>query len=312
MKKAKHPLSKKNRRDITFYVIFIALPVLQFCIFYIFVNFRSFLYAFQSYQGAEGVFVGFQNFIDLFNEIKETPIFFGNMLRNSLIALACELFIGMPLGLIFSYYIYKKRLLSGLFRSILFLPTIISAAALAILFKYFMDRFLPEFIRLVSGNDFSAAFLTDEQYQFGSIIFYAIFIGFGTSSILYTNAMSNVPISIIEAAQIDGANPFVEFIKIILPMIFPTVSVFIITKVAALFSNQMQQFPLFGTQNLLAPNNYVFGFWLYKSTILASASSHFLNDLPRLATFGLIFSIISIPITFLIRFGLNRIEKRFR
>ena len=59
-----------KRREMLFYILMIALPVLQFCIFYIGVNFNSILLAFQTYdrEGNTFRFAGFENFVFQFRE----------------------------------------------------------------------------------------------------------------------------------------------------------------------------------------------------------------------------------------------------
>ena len=103
-------MHKKTKRLI-FYIAVVALPVLQFVIFYLYVNFNSIILAFQKYVppatgevGFRKVFANFDNFEVAFS----TLVNGWNMIANSLRMIACELFIGLPLALLFSFYIYKK------------------------------------------------------------------------------------------------------------------------------------------------------------------------------------------------------------
>ena len=67
--------------------------------------------------------------INIGNFIKALDMFSKKsfMLSNSAILFATTTFFGMTLSLIFSFYIYKKFLFSGLFKTVLFLPQIISS-----------------------------------------------------------------------------------------------------------------------------------------------------------------------------------------
>ena len=98
---------RKKRLKLAFYLGLIALPMLQYIIFYIYVNINSFVLAFQTvdlYGNVE--FVGFDNFkqaiVDLFTEVR-----FAYIAGNSMKIYVATLFVGLPMAYIFSYYIYR-------------------------------------------------------------------------------------------------------------------------------------------------------------------------------------------------------------
>ena len=94
--KKRKGMSRTSKRLI-FSLLMVALPVSQFLIFYVYVNFNSILMSFQEYSpNLEGLgyivkFAGFENFADaaavLFSE------YGANMVKNSLILYACNLII---------------------------------------------------------------------------------------------------------------------------------------------------------------------------------------------------------------------------
>ena len=141
MEKEKRKLfSTRKSKRLIFYVCMLAIPILQFSIFWIYGNFSSFLLAFQNYEtnfnglGYNITFAGLDNFK------YAAEILFGNvggeMIKNSLILYLCNLIVVTFLALAFSYYIAKKRFCSGLFRVLLYLPHIVSALVLAVLYRY--------------------------------------------------------------------------------------------------------------------------------------------------------------------------------
>ena len=92
------------------------------------------------------------------------------MFRNSLITICSSLFIGIPVGLAFSYFMYKKAPLHKLFRITLFLPTIISSVVLTLVFRAFVEKFIPGLYGSPIG------FLSkDAKTQFITLILYNIF-----------------------------------------------------------------------------------------------------------------------------------------
>ena len=121
---------KMGRGKTIFYWSILAFPLLQFIIFYVGVNLNSFALAFQKfdYSGNGYTFVGFenlfQNFLDVFKEFQEAK-YLQTAVWNSVLVFILGLVIGLSLGLLFSYYIYKKCALSKFYKTILFLPYIL-------------------------------------------------------------------------------------------------------------------------------------------------------------------------------------------
>lgn len=302
IKKSKSGMQSRKRRDIIFYTLLMAFPVVQFLIFYIVVNVNSFALAFREYDKSAGEFywAGFNNFQAIFNKFELDPTFLG-ALKNSLTLLAWQLVVGVPLSLLFSFYIYKKMYASEFFRVILFLPSILSAVVMVTLYKYSMDIFLPGVVNKLFALD-AQPFLSNPEKQFGLLVFYSIWLSFGSSTLLYSGTMSGIDASIVEAAELDGANPLQEFIFITLPMIYSTIIVFIVVAIAGVFTNQMNLYSFFVDKAEYSV--YTIGYYLYKNTAHATGE----GDYPQLAAFGLLGSCIVIPLTLVLRWLLNKFD----
>ena len=144
--KKKKRLLNRRQKQLIFYICIIALPIIQFCIFYIGVNLNSILLAFKKFDVETGgyVFDGFSNFKKIFSDWNNTPIL-KVALKNSLILYVVTL-LCMCISTLFSYYIFKKRTFAGLYKIVLFLPNIISSLILALIYMYFTERAVPEFV----------------------------------------------------------------------------------------------------------------------------------------------------------------------
>ena len=108
---AKKNIRDKRKQDLIFYVVMLAIPMLQFAIFYIGVNFNSFLMSFQKFDEAskEFVFLDFANLFDNFARVVRAltmETVFSYAFKNSLISYFVSLIAGTGLALIFSYYVY--------------------------------------------------------------------------------------------------------------------------------------------------------------------------------------------------------------
>lgn len=302
---AKKHIHDKRKKDLIFYVVMLAVPMLQFAIFYLGVNFNSIIMAFQKYDDTAKQFVFldfsnlFKNFADVFRSLG-TETVFPHALKNSLIAYFVGLIAGTGLALIFSYYIYKRFPLHGLVKVVLFTPSIISGMVLVSVFVEFVNEVIPGISQRVTGDQM-IGFITNPPTSktFGTILFYCIWIGFGGSILLYVGAMNNISESVSEACRLDGANLFQEMIYIVIPLIYPTFVTFIVVGVGGIFTNQMGLYSFFGPG--ADETLQTFGYYLFKRTKMATES-----DYPYLATMGLLMTFIVAPLTFLVKWALEK------
>ena len=292
-------MASAARGDLIFYCLMSLFPVAQFCVFYIGVNFNSFLLSFKNYDMLTGVstWVGFDNIARAFNALFTDSVLIVAA-KNSLIAYAFSLLVGVPLALLFSYYIYKKFFLSGFFKVMLFLPSILSAIAMSVMFYYFAEKALPAYMDKLFGVEMRAL-LSNPKTSFVTLIFYSNWIGFGTSVLMYSGAMKSISDSVVEAAQIDGASPLREFVSVTVPLVYPTLVTFLVVGVAGIFTNQLNIYSLMGTgaETYL----YTFGFYLYKETSTAQMSEY-----PFLSSLGLLMTFVAVPLTLLVKYLLEK------
>lgn len=290
-------LGSKKKSRLIFYICGVAWPVIQFLVFYVFVNFNSILLSFRNFDIQTGYsFAGLDNFKNVFSEIVNQP-YLKTAFKNTFLLFGIS--IGsMFVTLIMSYALYKKYLFSGFFKVALFLPSIIPGIALVICYKYFVEVGVPEVWSVLFGMDIQGL-LTNPKTELVTIIFFNVWFGVGSTFLLYSGAMSGISESIIEAANLDGVTPMQEFGYIIFPMIFPTVSTFFITNFATLFTNQMSVFSFFGAEADYSV--YTIGYYLYKSVQTATMDKY-----PYLSAFGLMLTILIIPICLMVKKALDK------
>ena len=301
--KTERRVLKKRQKDMIFVACWAILPIVQYFIFYICVNFNSVIMAFQRFdrdlanQSGKYVFSGLDNFKSLIQEFFRDGLFF-TCLKNSFTYYVANFIFGTTLGVVFAYYIFKKKFASKFYKIMLFLPSIISSIVLITIFKYFANFVVPQLCQ--RWFDVKVPALTsDVATTLATIIFYNIFAGFGTSILLYSGAMTNVSESVLEAAEIDGVGPVREFIQIIVPLIYPTLKTLLITGVATIFTSDIGLFSFYGTG--AKPYLYTFGYY-----ILRGARTATLAEYPYLASVGVALTLIAVPLTFFIRWLLTR------
>ena len=286
--------SARKKEQILFYISFVALPLLQFFIYYVLVNAQSILFAFQGYDIKNGkyFFNNFKNFIDLFDELSGGGIILV-AIKNSLILYGVTLLLGTSLALIFSYYVYKKFFGSVAFRVILYLPHIMSNVSVVSIYKYFVDIGVPYIWELITGTKITGL-LANLDTQFYTIMFLSIYLSFGNNVLIYTCSMSSVSESVVESAELDGITRLKEFWYITLPMIFPTFINFIISGLANIFANQMLLFDFYA--EAAEKKLFTLGYYLYREVQQGGPDIY-----PHLSTIGFVLTVIITACTLTVR-----------
>ena len=292
-------MKRVNKWDVLFYISIVALPLTQFAVFYIGVNFNSFFLSFKDIDAVTGksTYVGFDNYARLFKDFVTLPEF-KYAIKNSLAYFAFSVCITIPTGLIFAYYIFKKHLLGGFFQVILFLPSIICIMVTVIMYKYFVENFIPAVINKIFGTNLYNLFSNNRLI---CVFIYSFLMGFGGGVLLYLGAMNSISEDVLEAAKLDGCSPMREFISVIIPQIFSTISVFLVTSVAAIFTNQINLFAFFDKS--VDPVDYSMGYYLYKNVLYGGETKY-----PYLAALGLVITAVIAPLTLALRRLFSKID----
>ena len=301
--------SEKRRRNLIFYCCMAALPVLQYLIFYIGVNFNSILLSFQHYNGEKAQyyfsFTGlFKNYKDVFSMLFTDPTMI-TTLKNSLIAYLSVLLIDTPLALLFSYYIMKKFAGHKIFRVILFAPSIVSGMIMIYIFQVLVNNIYPDIIGMITGlkGKELAPFqlLVNPDTRFGAIIIYRLFLGFGMNVLLYTGSMSSVSEEMMEAARLDGVGDWGEFIHIILPSVWPTLTTFLVVGIAGFFTNNLGLFDLYGEH--ADSSIWTLGYYMYRYTVVGEDK---FDMYPFLSAMGIVFTLFAFPVSLLVKKGCEK------
>lgn len=292
-------MSTKRRKELIFFICLVAYPMLQFLVFYVGVNINSVLLAFQKFDLDTSTFeflTGnelFKNFSDFIEDmVGDTTMIIAT--KNSIKLYLVGLVIGLPLNLVFSFFLYKKIPGAGFYRVVLFLPQIISSLVVSLMFRYFVESALPE---LIGYN-----LLTEKSTAYNTMIFYCVWAGFGSSILIYTSAMTKIDDSLVEFGQLEGISMLQEFWYITLPLIFPTITIFLVSGIAGLFTSQASLFNFYGTgaRQDMKTLGYIFFVTIMKSENASYA------QYPYASAAGLLFTLVATPVTLVVKWALEK------
>lgn len=165
--------------------------------------------------------VGLDNFVRFFTDQRSLQILW-NTLRFAFFAVTFNVSVGLVLALALN------RAMPGwlryFFRLAFFLPVIIAAAFVSIVWGYFYGDDLGVinyYLRLIGLP--GVRWLTDANHAMTSIIIMDVWKNTGFFMIIFIAALQGVPRNIIEASVMDGTPAWRQFFRIVLPYISPVV-----------------------------------------------------------------------------------------
>jgi multiple sugar transport system permease protein len=176
-------------------------------------------------------FVGLDNYSNLFSD----DIFLISLRNNIIFMLVVP--VTLAISLILAVIINKKVYGKDIFKIVYFMPYISSVVAVAIVFQVlFHPTYGPVNYMLTSiGVAKPPQWLADPSYALYSIMAIMAWIGVGYNLIIYIAGLQSIPKDLYEAAEIDGASSFRQFLSITLPMISPTTFFLLVTGIIGSF-----------------------------------------------------------------------------
>ena len=185
-------------------------------------------------------FIGFDNFVDMWKDRR----FVQSIINTAIYTLAtvpASIVIGLALAYVMHDNIYCKKLL----RLAFFIPYISSIVALGAVFKFLFreDGIINNVLMALNLASEPIKWSVDPAVSKIPIILLVIWTSLGYVLIIYMAAIENVPKTLYEAATIDGASTFTQFMKITVPLISPTTFYLIIVRMIAVFK-------IFGSVNV--------------------------------------------------------------
>ena len=289
---------KKDRNKSIFVFCMLILPVLHFLIFYVYVNFSSFMLAFQRLDTNGNYYFTWDNFIQVFNGFQNESGQLRQALENSLLFFAWDTFFLLPISIIFSYLFAKKIKGYRFFRFMFFVPTIISGVAMTTMYKFMLGDAGPigQIYCWLTGNKVVPPFFATEEFALNTILIYMLIFGFAGKILLIGGAMSRIPEEITDSASLDGVSMWTELFKIYIPMIWPTLSTILITTAACILSTNG---PILLLTNG-AGNTYDIGFYIYNKVQVQGQ-----YGVP--AALGLVLTFVTFPIVMITRHFVNKV-----
>lgn len=302
-------LHKKRKPSLSrtiFIIVMVAWPLIQFLVFWAYVNVDTVVMSFQKldYFSGKELFVGLDNFKWVWDSLTdEVQPVLKNSIINSILLFLSNNFVLLPISIFFAYIMQKKVWGTKVFRVIFFLPNIISIVVLTMAFRFMFDSSFGPINYLLRGIGLEKlipanGWLGDKSTALIMVLVYCLWAGIGYNVVLLSGSMNRIPPEIYEAARLDGVGVGRELTQIVVPMISGTITTLFVSGISVIFTLFLQ--PMLLTNG--GPYNGL-------SSTIAFFIVNTINagDLYHAAATGLVFSIIGIPIIQLIKWGIEKL-----
>ena len=200
--------------------------MLPFLVFFVgFVLYPMFMCVYTSFfdatMGREDIFIGFQNYRDLFKDEV-----FWVALKNTMVIVLVSVPVVTAFSLWVATIIYRLPVAAtSAFRCIFYLPVVTGSVAVTMVWKWMFNNYYGIFnyigkeMGLLEKN---INWLGDTKYALACIILILLTTSVGQPIVLYVSALDNVDKSLVEAAEVDGASAKQAFWRIKWPQMMPT------------------------------------------------------------------------------------------
>jgi multiple sugar transport system permease protein len=190
-----------------------------FCLFLILPIVLSLYYSFCDYTLLRPpIFRGLDNYRQLIHD----PVFW-QVLRNSFYFAALSVPAGFGVSLALALLLNCDVRGQSIFRTIIFLPSLVPTIASAILWMWLLNQklgFINNILQLFGLK--GQAWLTDARWVLPSFAFMSLW-GVGNTVVIYLAGLQDVPRELYEAADLDGASDLHKLWHVTLPTISPVI-----------------------------------------------------------------------------------------
>lgn len=203
------------------------LPILlMYCIFFIVPLLMGMKNSFTDWSGTspDYNFIGIENYIGIFGDERFRNALWFNF-KYTFLLTAATMVISLALALILNQKI-KAR---GLFRSIYFLPAVLSLVTVGLIWNELFYRMIPAIGEATGWGLFQSSWLGSPKLAMYAILIVNLWQGCATPIVLLIAGLQSVPEDLYEAASIDGATAWDKFRAITIPYLIPVLNMVFVT-----------------------------------------------------------------------------------
>lgn len=266
---------KKSR---LWFWLFVGPILLSFIVVVIIPAIRGVYFSFTDWNGINNNpdWVGLKNYGDILKQDKDFLSAFIFTTKFAIISVITINVMGFGLALLMT----KDLKATNLLRSIFFMPNMIGGLILGFVWQFIFTKGFDSLGRILD-MDFLRGWLSDSTTGFWGLVILMSWQMAGYMMVIYIAALENIPESLNEAAEIDGANAWDRLIHITIPLVAPAFTIGLFLTLSNSFKLYDQNLSLTGggphnSTQMLAMNIYNTAFKFNKFGIAQAKAVIFL------------------------------------
>lgn len=271
IKKVEKIKKKYNKKEVMTAYLFLLPAFLLFGIFKYYPLINNFYISTTSWNlfSKHKTFIGLNNFKAIF-----TSKLFYQILGNTFFYTIFSTLISMVLGFFVAVALFKRKgFIFKILKTVLFIPNVTTASAVAILWIWIFDPdfgLMGQLYNLFGAQ--SPRWLLTPGYAMWIIISLSVWRSVGYVMLIYSSGLAGINDEIYEAARIDGANTVQEVFKITLPLLAPTTYFLALTS----FIQAMQVFDIVSVMTGGGPYNStnVINLYIYQTAFARARAGY--------------------------------------
>ena len=303
MKKKK--LLDQIRREKVSYLML--LPnVIMFLVFTVYPILWALRYMLYDYKGyGEARFVGLDNFVRVFTR---DPVFWDSVV-NTFVYVGGKLIITLPIAFLIAVMVHKSFRRNAVVQSIIFTPTIMSSAVMALIFYLIFNTYNGSVNKILMSLGLINQNINwlGVKYAMLTVIIIAAWGGIGNYMVYFIAGLTGISEDIYESARIDGGNETQLLFYITIPMLAPIIKMILMLALVISFMD-MQSILVLTEGGPMNATNVMF-LYIYQLFFPVTSGSTVLQEFGYGAAVGIVAALIVGGVTLLYLFLARRLDK---
>lgn len=224
--------------------LFILPFVVVFLVFFVYPIISTIIMSFQKVLPGQTEFIGLTNFKNLLNRD------FGKAIFNSTVYTVLTILVLVPLPMLLAVFLNSEKMVGkSFFRSVLFLPALVSVVVGGLTFRLIFGEMPNALINSILANfGIDAVKWLGGPHQwttFLALLVLCCWRWMGVNIMYYISGLQNIPGELYESASIDGASAWQKFRHITVPLLKPTATYVLTISIYGGFSMFLESYMLF-------------------------------------------------------------------
>src|SRR6478736_2575886 len=222
--RATKPPAKRKRMKSPYPSWFYIPAAVLFMVFFAVPTFASFYFSLTRWTLFDVQFIGFDNFVQFFQEPQLVQGFINTFIYG-FVTSAAKVVLGLALALLLTGPILGR----GYLRAVVFFPVLVSTIGVGLTFKALLDPFHGVVNNILGFFNLpEPGWYTDPNLALLTVAGVDIWKGVGIATLIFMAGIVAIPAEYFEAARVDGAGSWSIFRNITLPLVQPATATVII------------------------------------------------------------------------------------